>query len=257
MFVDAHVHLNRYGSTETVLAGAGRAGVCCVTMTESPSDFDAWAPVLHERSGVRLALGAHPLVAEQLGPDALDRFTALAAEVSFVGEVGLDGSRHGRATLGAQRRVFDHVLAVAGEGRCVLSVHSRGAESEVIDTLAAAGATAALHWYSGPLRTVDRALDAGFYFSVNSAMLDTQSGVRLLRAVPQDRVVTETDGPFVTVARRVATPADVPALVMQIASVWSRDADETAQRIWANMCQLVGGGSRAGTQQPLFVEAHG
>lgn len=256
MFVDAHVHLNRYASTETALAGAGRAGVCCVAMTESPSDFEAWAPVLRDRSGVRLALGAHPLVAEQLGPDELDRFTALAAEVGFVGEVGLDGSRRGRATLAAQRRVFDHVLAVAGEGRCVLSVHSRGAEAEVIDALAAAGATAALHWYSGSLRMVERALDAGLYFSVNAAMLDTQSGARLLRVLPQDRVLTETDGPFATVARRATTPADVPALVAEIASVWSRDSDETAQRIWANMCELAGGGSRAGTQQPLFVQPH-
>jgi len=70
MFVDAHVHLNRYGSTETVLVRAGRAGVRCVTMTESPSDFDAWAPVLRERSGVHLTWSKKSRVLRGLGLSA-------------------------------------------------------------------------------------------------------------------------------------------------------------------------------------------
>jgi TatD DNase family protein len=257
MFVDAHVHLNRYASTEAVLARAGRAGVVCVGMTESPADFDAWASVLGARRGVRLALGAHPLVADRLDHDELDRFTELAPGATYVGEVGLDGSREGRATIAAQRRVFEHVLNATGQRRCVLSVHSRGAEVEVIDALAEAQATAALHWYSGPLKAVDRALDAGLYFSVNTAMIGTQSGARLLRVVPHARVVTESDGPFATVARRVAEPADIPELVTRIAAAWGRDPDETAQRLWENMSQLAAGGARADTQQTLFTEAHG
>lgn len=257
MFVDAHVHLNRYGSTEAVLARAGRAGVVCVGMTESPSDFDAWAAMLRGRRGVRLALGAHPLVADRLDTDELNRFTYLARITAYVGEVGLDGSREGRATIGAQRRVFEHVLSVTGQGQCMLSVHSRGAEAEVIDALAQARATAALHWYSGPLKAVDRALDAGLYFSVNPAMIGTQSGARLLRAVPHDRVVTESDGPYATVARRAAEPGDIPALVTRIADAWGRDPDETADRLWENMSQLAAGGAGAARQEALFTEAHG
>lgn len=174
-----------------------------------------------------------------------------------IGEVGLDGSREGRATMAAQRRVFEHVLSVTGQGRGVLSVHSRGAEAEVIDGLAQARAAAALHWYSGPLKAVDRALDAGLYFSINPAMIATQSGARLLRAVPHDRVVTESDGPFVTIARRVSEPADIPALVTRIAVAWGDDPDETAGRLWDNMTQLTAGGARAAAQEALFKEAHG
>ena len=197
-------------------------------MTESPADFDAWVSVLGARRGVRLALGAHPLVADRLDQDELDRFTELVPGATYVGEVGLDGSREGRATIAAQRRVFEHVLNATGQRRCVLSVHSRGAEVETIDALAEAQATAALHSYSGPLKAVDRALDAGLYFSVNTAMIGTQSGARLLRAVPHDRVVTESDWRFIRHRRtaRSAEPADIPELVTRIAAAWGRDPDE-------------------------------
>jgi TatD DNase family protein len=45
-----------------------------------------------------------------------------------------------------------------------------------------------LHWYSGALSQVDGALEQGLYFSVNASMLATQKGLRLLRALPRDRV---------------------------------------------------------------------
>jgi DNA-directed RNA polymerase specialized sigma24 family protein len=62
------------------------------------------------------------------------------------GEVGLDGSREGRPSLVAQRRVFEHVLGTPGIDERVLSVHSRGAEAETVAALHEAGVTAVLHW---------------------------------------------------------------------------------------------------------------
>ena len=124
----------------------------------------------------------------------LQRFTALLSRVDYVA-IGLDGSREGRASLPTQRRVFSHVLGAPGIRHRVLSVHSRGAEAEAIAALEDAGVTAVLHWYSGALKHADRALSAGIYFSVNAAMLRSQKGARLLRAIPRDRVLTETDGP--------------------------------------------------------------
>ncbi|MDB5862189.1 MAG: TatD-related deoxyribonuclease [Ramlibacter sp.] len=235
MFVDAHVHLNRFLPAEDAAAAADRAGVMCLAMTESPADYEAWLPVLGGRRRVRLALGAHPLRAEQLGKGELDRFAVLAGTVSYLGEVGLDGSRDGRASLPAQRRVFARVLDAARNGRALLSVHSRGAEAEVVEALGAARARGVLHWYSGALSQVDGALEQGLYFSVNASMLATQKGLRLLRALPRDRVLTESDGPFARVGRQRLSPVDIPALVQRIAEFWGCDVDEAAAQVWSNM----------------------
>lgn len=252
MFVDAHVHLSRLAAPDVALERARAADVLCIAMTESPIDFETWAPVLERRRGVRLALGAHPLRAAALDDDELNRFDALAGEVGFVGEVGLDGSLAGRETLAAQRRVFERVLAATASRRPVLSVHSRGAEAEVIAALGGADARGVLHWYSGALRHVDDALDAGLYFSVNVAMLAGRGGLRVLRALPRDRVLTESDGPFASTRRRPSDPTTIPALVKQIAAVWGCEADEAEACIWANLRALVERATLAERAPQLF-----
>lgn len=238
MYVDAHVHIDRFPRPPEILAAAEAAHVVCIAVTESPRDYELLSLRAGRRAGLRVALGAHPMRAAHLTGDQLRRFSALLADVDYVGEVGLDGSRDGRPTLATQRRVFEHVLGSAGIAERILSVHSRGAEAETIAALADAGVTAALHWYSGALKHVDHALDAGLYFSVNAAMLRSQKGSRLIHGLPRDRVLTETDGPYVAVGARPAGPADVPGLVRDLAGAWSCDREEVRERIWANMAAL-------------------
>lgn len=238
VFVDAHVHVDRYPRPPEVLAAAEAARVVCVAVTETPTDFELLSVRAGRRAGLRIALGAHPMRAGTLDRRQLQRFTALLPRVDYVGEIGLDGSREGRGSLPAQRRVFAHVLSAPGIRQRVLSVHSRRAEAEAIAALEDAGVTAVLHWYSGALKHADRALSAGIYFSVNAAMLRSQKGARLLRALPRDRVLTETDGPYVATGSRRSAPADVPALVRDLAGAWGCDPDEARSVIWDNMATV-------------------
>lgn len=232
VFIDAHVHLDHYSRVGDVLTAAAAAEVVCIAMTQTPLDFEILLPRVGGHARVRVALGAHPLCAERLDEGQLRRFDELVGSVDYVGEVGLDGSRAGRVSLDAQRRVFAHVLGSPGLCGRVLSVHSRGAEAETVAALADAGALGVLHWYSGALKYADRALEAGLYFSVNPAMLRSQKGARLLRSLPRDRVLSETDGPFVTVGARRAQPADVPALVSELAAAWSCEPKGARVQVW-------------------------
>lgn len=238
MFVDAHVHIDRFQRPPDVLAAADAGRVVCVAVTETPKDYERLALRIGRRKSVRVALGAHPLRADRLGREQLRAFSTLLEHVDYVGEVGLDGSSEGRGSLPAQRRVLAHVLAAPGIRERVLSVHSRGAEAETVDALVDANVTAILHWYSGALKHADRALEAGTFFSVNAAMLRSQKGLRLLRSVPRDRVLTETDGPYVRTGARPAQPADVPRLVSDLAAAWSCDPEEARQQVWNNMAEV-------------------
>jgi TatD DNase family protein len=237
-YVDTHCHLDRYSRPVDVLSAAARADVGVVAVTELPSAYQALTVKLGARRGVLPALGLHPLRAAKASSLELSLFHRLLARVEFVGEVGLDFSRDGITSRSRQLRVFETLLAEAGIQSKILTVHSRRAEIETIDRLIQARASAVLHWYSGPVRHVDAALAAGMCFSVNTAMLRSPSGARMLKAVPRDRILVETDGPYVKTGREPVQPKDVPFVVAALANRWSMTPTEAAQTIRDNLAAL-------------------
>jgi TatD DNase family protein len=231
-YVDTHCHLNRYPTPLDVLEQARAARVTVVAVTELPSGYQAMSIMLGpSKTGVIPAIGLHPLRAGTASPLERSLFDRLLARAPFVGEIGLDFSRSGQGSRRAQLQVFESILGHVAIRSKVLTVHSRGAEAETIERLLDARATAILHWYSGPAKHIESALAAGMCFSINPAMLRGRNGTRLLTAVPQDRVLIETDGPYVKLGNRPARPDDVPGTVGMLAERWNLTPAEVAQRI--------------------------
>jgi TatD DNase family protein len=121
----------------------------------------------------------------------------------------------------------------------VLTVHSRGAEQQTIEALAAVEAHAILHWYSGALRHVEAALAAGLRFSVNSSMLRSKSGHRIIAELPHDRILTETDGPYTRVGTNTAEPSDIPTVVAGLARMWNEEPEQVRDIVLENMNALA------------------
>ncbi len=237
LFVDSHCHLDRFEDPPGVLAAAARADVVTVAVTELPSRFQLLRTQLRG-DRVRVALGFHPLAVPGDVAHELSLFARLLARTDYVGEVGLDYSQHSRDSARRQRDVFERILALPAIGAKVLTVHSRRAEKETVELLAAAEVTAILHWYSGPLGPIDRALDAGLYFSVNGAMLRSNNGRRIIAALPRERVVTETDAPYTKTGGRPSEPRDVPAVVAELARAWSMTTTEARDSIYTTMSEI-------------------
>lgn len=238
-YVDTHCHIDQYKDPLGVLKKAEARGVVCVAVTERPSNFRRLVLRLGARPLVRVAVGLHPMRAASATPMDLALFTQLLDQTEYVGEVGLDGSREGRPTLGKQIKVFEHLLEQPRIRDKVLTVHSRGAAEETIRRLGEARVTAILHWYSGALKHVDTALDAGLRFSINPAMLTSANGMKILSALPKDRVVTESDGPYCRFGSRPAEPSDTPSVVADIAGAWGMGAREAGELIHANMSAIA------------------
>jgi TatD DNase family protein len=237
-YVDSHCHIDQYPRPSEVLKRGEEGGVVTVAVTELPSSFQRLALRLGRRRAVRLALGMHPLRAAAVTPMELALFTELLDQTDYVGEIGLDGSQAGRQSFRAQVKVFEHLLQQPRIRRKVLTVHSRGAESETISRLADASVTAILHWYTGPLKHIDTAVAAGLWFSVNPAMLRSKSGQRVISALPPERVITESDGPYTKLSGRSSEPRDMPAVVQGLAVVWGEDTEEARHRVFANMAAI-------------------
>ncbi len=237
-YIDTHCHLDHYRDPGAAVAAARAAGVVVVGVSELPSHFQRDELRYRKDRTVRAAIGMHPLAAVRASSMEMSLWRTLVGRTAYVGEVGLDGSPHGKPTLAHQRVAFRQILAHHEITSKVLTVHSRRAEPEVIEALAAAGCRAILHWYSGSAKPIETALSAGLYFSINPAMLTSKSGQRVLAEVPPDRILTETDGPYTKRAGQPTSPADIPWLVEQIADIWAVDPDSARRRIFDNMARL-------------------
>src|SRR5690606_27806319 len=142
--------------------------------------------------------------------------------VQFVGEVGLDFSSEGIKSRMEQLRVFRQIAESLSDNSRFVTIHSRGAADEAVPVLAEYGvASCVFHWYSGSSSTLKRLLDLDHHCSVNTAMLASKKGRSVLETVPRERVLTETDGPYVKVGKRAAMPSDVRQIIEGIAEVWN------------------------------------
>ena len=237
--IDTHCHLNAYPDPTAVLRAAATANVSIVAVTEDPEEFRRLKTRVGNRSHVQVALGLHPLRAASFSPNDLARFFRFVPQAQWIGEVGLDFSRAGIGSKKPQLRVFDTVLTHAQPGRHPLTVHSRGAEMEVVKRLADAKLPAVLHWYTGPLGLIEEALSAGLYFSINPAMVQSRRFRSLLNAITQDRILLETDGPYAKAGGRPASPADLRGVATSLSEAWDLTPELAAQGLRDNYQRLL------------------
>jgi TatD DNase family protein len=236
LYVDTHCHLDLYPDPLKVLDAAPQTVV--VVATELPSAYRLQAVRFRGDRRVRVALGLHPLRASTASALEVGQLVRQLAHAEYVGEVGLDFSVHGRSTKTAQLRVFDRLLAEPALRYKVVTVHSRGAEAIVIERLRAAAVLAILHWYTGPLSLINEAVDAGLYFSINPAMFRTEKGRKTIAAIPRNRALTESDGPFAKAGGRSASPGDMKLLVSELARLWEVEAQNVRDQIYENLASL-------------------
>lgn len=237
--IDTHCHIDAYPDPLSVLDQAQARGVHVVAVTEDPGSYRLLRTRLGRRPGVEVALGLHPLRAGAASAHDLSRFLRFLPQATWIGEIGLDFSRAGSATRNQQLRMFDAVLADPHLAAAPVTVHSRGAERETISRLAQVRATAILHWYTGPVAAVDDALSAGLWFSINPAMTRSKRAEALLRVLPPERVLLETDGPYARKDRRPCTPGELPDLIDDLARLWDVSAGEAHKKIIANQRRLA------------------
>jgi TatD DNase family protein len=239
--LDTHCHLDLYPDVPGVIRRVRESGAYVIAVTNTPSVFRPLVALTTDAPRVRVALGLHPELAVQRQAE-MPLFESLLPETRYIGEVGLDYVTTDRDARATQRRVFERILrACAAAGDKVLTVHSRRAADDVVDCFGAAyPGRWILHWYSGSPRTLKRALGAGAWISVNSAMLRSERGRALVAGVPPDRVLTETDGPFIDSERGThAEPVDLTTTVTALGSLWGVSAREAATRVFANFRALL------------------
>ncbi|WP_133366550.1 Qat anti-phage system TatD family nuclease QatD [Qipengyuania sediminis] len=245
--IDFHCHLDLYPDPQDVLAGVDRRGTYVLAVTTTPKAWRGTNKLVGERKRVRVALGLHPeVVAQRHGEVAL--LCGLIPEARYVGEIGLDGSPPHRQSLDLQRTVFERILRECSDhGGRILSIHSRGAATEVIDALDRhphAG-VAILHWFSGTKSELARAVKHGCWFSIGPAMLRSARGRDLAAAMPPDRILTETDAPFVREGNQPLMPWQAYDCLGDLEGVLGFEPGTMAPKVQSNLRRLARASSPA------------
>ena len=148
--------------------------------------------------------GIHPHDASQYGPDAHAALRELCAspEVVAVGECGLDFNRN-FSSREAQLRCFEGQLELAAELRMPVFLHERAAHDDVAAIVAKHRATiprAVVHCFTGNAAALARYLELDLHIGITGWICDERRGTHLrelVRLVPQDRLMLETDAPFI------------------------------------------------------------
>ena len=196
MIIDTHCHFDMMPNPEGYISAKEKAGDIVIGMTNLPSHFKMGQSHLIGYKHIRLALGLHPLLAAENRKE-LTLFKRLVDQTSYIGEIGLDFSREGIATKNEQISVLREVLATIKGKKKIVSVHSRNAEKELLDTLCEFEIKNVIfHWYSGPVDLIPSIIERGFYFSINESMCRSKNGQSIIGKIPREKILTETDAPY-------------------------------------------------------------
>jgi TatD DNase family protein len=238
--IDFHAHLDLYSDPVAVVERCRQEGTYVLSVTTTPSAWLGTKRLAAEAPRIRTALGLHPQVAH-LRIRELSLFDTLLANSPYVGEIGLEGGREWRPHYADQLTVFDHILkSCEREGGRVLSIHSRQAAKDVLNMLESHPkcGTPILHWFTGSHKELERAIALGCWFSVGPAMLKSSNGKNLATAMPRDRVLTETDGPFGKIQQRSLMPSDAFLAIPMLAQLWKLSESATSAYVRKALRQI-------------------
>ena len=228
MLVDSHCHLDyleRDGDLDEVVERARRAGVGrIVTICTKLSEFEAVHGIALRYPDVVCSVGVHPHEAGEEGQETPDRLLELAAlpEVVGIGETGLD-YYYEHSPRAAQQRSFRAHIAAARQSGLPLIVHARDADEDTVAILEEEYAKGAfpgvIHCFTAGPELAEAALAIGFYISLAGIVTfkNAEALRKTARKVPLDRLLVETDSPYLAPVPKRGRPNE-PSYVVHTAA---------------------------------------
>lgn len=252
--IDSHCHLTdpRLGDQlADVLSRARAAGVArMVTIGTDVADAERCIQLCRRHENVRCAVGIHPNYTHEADLSDLPRLRELQSDsaVLALGEMGLD-YHHKFSPRQRQLSFFEPQLQMATElGRPVV-IHSREATDDTLAVMRQFPAVRAVfHCFTGTPDEARKILDAGYYLGfTGAATFKHADGVREAVALtPNDRMLVETDAPYLTPEPMRKQKTNEPALVVHVAATVARvkgmSVGEVDRLTTANVGRLFGWG---------------
>jgi TatD DNase family protein len=208
MLVDSHCHLDRldlkpyandFGRLVAETHERGVEHMLCVSITLE--SYPAMRRLMEGYAGISVSIGVHPNERDCHEP-SVEKLVSLASDskVVAIGETGLDYFRSEGDLSWQQDRFRRHIRAAKESGKPLI-IHTREAREDTLRILAEEGADAVggvLHCFTEDWETAQQALDLNFYISFSGILTFKNAQViqDAARRVPEDRLLVETDSPY-------------------------------------------------------------
>lgn len=263
MLIDSHCHIDDYPNLPQILDHAEQAGVSAllaIGIGDGPATMHRALDLAktHTRTGLKLfaTAGIHPQVADQATPDALAALDHVAQDplAVAIGEIGLDYYHIDNPDPEVQQAAFLAQMAVAARARKPVTIHCRTSElasdkvkarfghrdawedllSLIAEHWTPTGLPGIMHCFSGDETQAQRSLAAGFYLSFAGNLTYPKSTVlqEVAQRAPADRILVETDAPFLTPQARRGQRNE-PAFVTETAAFLAQLRKTTVEEIAA------------------------
>ncbi len=235
--IDSHCHLDFKQFNKDREAVIERARDCgIVLMINSGIDLASNIRSLkmaEENEFIYPTLGLNPNSLGSLSDDdlnaTLNHMKENADKTLGIGEAGLDYYRcSDQASRSRQADVFGRVIEVARSLDLPLIIHSRDAEQQALEMVKDLNKVI-FHCYGGTLGTMKEAVDRGFYISIATVICHSPHHQILARNVPLDRLLVETDSPFLSPRKGRNEPSYVLDSVRLIAKIRGMQPSEIAR----------------------------
>jgi TatD DNase family protein len=252
MLIDSHCHLDfpeLKAERDAVLARARAAGIgLMVTISTRVRRFGELIEIVEGHDQVYCSVGTHPHHVAEERDVTLDEILSLAAhpKVVAIGEAGLD-YHYDNSPRADQERGFRTHIAAARETGLPLVIHARDADEDVARILEEETETGAfpfvLHCFTGGPELARRGVALGGSISFSGVLTFKNSGALrdIAKAVPLDRLLVETDAPYLApepLRGRTNEPANVVHTAARLASMRGMSDAEIARVTTANFARL-------------------
>ena len=198
---DMHCHLDLMPRMKNIIQESLKEELGILAVTTTPKAYKKEIEFCKTNPIIKVALGLHPqLIKDRYGE--LSIIINNICNAKYIGEIGLDFNKQYYASKEKQIEVFSEIIRICSElGEKIISVHSVKSAEYILNILETFNATrnnlCILHWFTGSEKQLIRAIELGCYFSINKKMLETERGKSIIRKIPKNKLLVETDAPFI------------------------------------------------------------
>ena len=250
--IDSHCHLTDprlHSQLADVLARAAATNVTrMITIGTGLADDEAAVALARTLPNVRCAIGVHPNHAHESELADLSRVRELQSDPAVValGEMGLDYF-HKFAPRARQLQFFEAQLQMARELNRPVVIHNREATDDTLSVMRGfAGVRAVFHCFTGSPTEARQILDAGYLLGFTGAITFKKNDVlrEAVALTPMDRMLVETDAPYLTPEPKRSQKTNEPALVVHVAETVARvkgiDVQDVDRHTTSNVTAFFG-----------------
>jgi len=246
--IDCHTHLEQKDydpDRDEVIGRCESAGLkAIITCCAHPDDIDVTMRMLEKYPNFIFATASiHPEYIAGISDEWLGKILSLLRDprVVGVGETGLDFKAAETEELRKrQAELFKKFIDVAEESKKPLVIHARGAFKEAIDVLESNGAKRVVMHFFSARDQLKRVINNGWYITVNTTVYRSKKMKKIVRDIPIERILLETDAPWLGLEGRRNEPSAIKGVAEKIAEVKKCSFSEVWYQCGKNAVEFFG-----------------